>query len=654
MHTKPQQVEACADKSEKAAVTKSSVNFKALKSALHAVSHATRTVEPSYLLAKDKSMGTIVLLDDKGSVASTLEAKLALASRQALREKNYSPVWEGVLNLPRPEVGFDADEYKKTCANIVSSWCERYEASTRHKVLRADIHLDEGHMVDGESLLNAHAHIISDRTNDKGRVMQLSPKMLRELQTLTAEVTGLERGKSSLETGRKHISHQAYKYLAELGRFETQQQVEGLKAIHGKELDRSEGTTKIYAGLVDSQNARAKVEAKKLKDAQLEASKVPQLQADLGALTQQIAQLKEQYKLDRDAMKATGEAKQADYQALKKTHEAALASLTTVKVQAAKVPGLEAQALQQASELARYRHDREALKASGEATQRDYQALKVKHKAALLDIQNSNGKLQKMDHYSEKLKTDLVESNQKIAAALEAKAQAIEDLVKAGEKSEELLKTVKSYREDAAKIVKIAADFKAENVVLKAEIVEVKAKLETLAKTHQEEAAQAKEQASELRQLKAEYGGYREATVVRAAAEVAASEAKPVPTIQAMPSLGPNARAKLRAEQMALEATRTTLEAPKQVQEGIPSPTPSKTPREAFLELYGHIKTVLVGLIDGMRLDAVEGRLGLFSSHRSTGPRVQMLCEVPDDKVMPEIGKTFDGRARSGKGGIGD
>ena len=72
------------------------------------------------------------------------------------------------------------------------------------------------------------------------------------------------------------------------------------------------------------------------------------------------------------------------------------------------------------------------------------------------------------------------------------------------------------------------------------------------------------------------------------------------------------------------------------------------------MALYEGVKLVLVGMIDGMRLDAAQGRLGLFSSHNSVGPRVQVLCEVPENKVMPEIGKTFDGRARSGKGGIGD
>ena len=49
-------------------MTGASVNFKSVKSAGHAVSHASREVAPTYLLPTDKSMGTVVLLDDKGKV----------------------------------------------------------------------------------------------------------------------------------------------------------------------------------------------------------------------------------------------------------------------------------------------------------------------------------------------------------------------------------------------------------------------------------------------------------------------------------------------------------------------------------------------------------------------------------------------------------
>lgn len=501
----------------------SSVNFQPIKLASHAVSHAARDVQPEYLLPPDKSLGTIIFIDDHGKVASTLEAKLALASRQAKRQGDYSPLWEGVINLRSPKPGEDEKKYKNACSTVIAIWCDEYTKLTGHKVLRADIHLDEGRLDQetGEILFNAHAHVMCDKTNDLGRVLKVNAPTLRKIQDFTSEITGLKRGENSLKTGRKHIGHQQYKALAEKGRLETQQKVGEVKV----QLDKSQ-----------SDLERQRKLSKEWSDADL--AKVKNLQAKLdgeparldAALKAQEAQLNEQYRADREALKASGEAKQADYQALKKSHAEQLEALKTklakTETEAAKVPKLEAQAVQAQAQIAQLT-------------------------PLAAQVPGLKEQVQKMDAYSQNLKAALVESNQKIAAALEAKAQAIEDLVKAGEKSEELLKTVKSYREDAAKIVKIAADFRAENVALKAEIVEVKAKFETLAKTHQEEAA------------------------------------KPVPTIQqpreAVPSLGPNARAGLRAKQMALEATRMAQEPPKQLE----APTPSPAPVKSLVERLG-------------------------------------------------------------------
>lgn len=292
-------------------MTGSSVNFKTVKMAGHAVSHASRAVAPSYLLPPDKSLGTIVLLDDKGNVASTLANKLGLASPRAKVDKNFSPVWEGILNLPRPEAGFDSHEYKKNCVTIVSNWCKKYEAMTGHKILRTDIHLDEGHIADGEALLNAHAHIIADRTNNLGRVIKLSPKQLRELQTVTAEVTGLQRGENSRKSGRKHIDHHAYRYLAESGRLESQKQIDRLK----KDLAHVRNLYMKDSPLI----SELREEIKTLK------SEATDLREYVKKLELDSEKKKEEYRLEREALKASGKATQQDYQQLKKDYEAALA-----------------------------------------------------------------------------------------------------------------------------------------------------------------------------------------------------------------------------------------------------------------------------------------------------------------------------------------
>jgi DNA-binding protein len=363
-------------------MTGSSINFKPVQSASQSVNHADRTVKPTYLLTPDVSLGTICVFDDKGKVAQTLDAKMALASRQARAAKNFSPVWEGVLNLPRPALNsknFNVAEYKKHCIEITKSWIEEYQKATNHKVLRADIHLDEGHIENGEVLLNAHAHIIADKTNDKGKVFIIDRKEMRALQTLTAEVTGLARGQSSHVTGRKHLNPGAYKAIVK---------------THGLEIQKAKATTDHIRSLFQADT--------KIID-------------DLKA---QIAKIEADYKAEREAMKASGEAKQADYQRVKKERDEAIATLKLAikKIEATeqKVTDLEAEAVQAQAQIAlltplaaqvpelaatvtsqadqitqlkaQYKLDREAMKASGTATQPDYQALKKAHEAELAKL----------------------------------------------------------------------------------------------------------------------------------------------------------------------------------------------------------------------------------------------------------------------------
>lgn len=292
----------------------SSVHFKRISSALHAVSHASREVPPEYLLPADVSMGTHIVIDDQGQVQKALDHKMHLASRQAKATKGYSPLWEGVINLPEPS----PDVTPAHQIQIVRQWCKDYEAMTGHKVLRADVHLDEGYIdADGKPHFNAHAHVMCDRTDEKGRVKKLTSTVLREVQNMTAEVTTLQRGIDSRKTGRKHIGHQHFRFDAEKNRLDVE---------------------KPKADL-----ARLQKKSKEWSDADL--SKINQLQAKLdgeparqaAALAAQKLQLDEQYRLDREALKASGEATQRDYQALKRAHEGAIEAL---KVSTQKVTAL--------------------------------------------------------------------------------------------------------------------------------------------------------------------------------------------------------------------------------------------------------------------------------------------------------------------------
>lgn len=228
---------------------------------------------------------------------------MALASRQAKASKDYSPLWEGVINLPVPSKSVTAEHQ----CQIVRGWCEQYEAITGHKVLRADVHLDEGFVdANGKAQFNAHAHVMCDRTDAAGKVIKLSPKQLREVQGMTAEVTQLERGQDARTTRRKHLNHHQFRFTAEQNR------------------EKSDQSKTQYNTLFDSQHEVLKAERKKVKDLKAELAAEKSKNAELAALA-------EQYRTDREALKASGTATQRDYQALKAQHVAAQEALTQTR-----------------------------------------------------------------------------------------------------------------------------------------------------------------------------------------------------------------------------------------------------------------------------------------------------------------------------------
>ena len=263
-----------------------SVNFQKITSTLHAIGHASRQQPPTYLVG---GLGAHVVNDDCGEVHKVDKHKRSLASRQAKASPDYSPLWEGVLNLPDKAHGEDADAYIERCKQIVLHWSDEYQKLTGHTVLRSDLHLDEGHVNEaGQVVLNAHAHIMADRTNDEGRVLKINRAEMRKIQDMTAKVSELERGKDARQTRLKHINSHQYKALAEAKRLESQQELK--QAV---EQARKEGYQQGYRGA--------------------------------------LAAAETAYKQERERLKATGEATQHQYQQLKAEFEKTKLELAKLK-----------------------------------------------------------------------------------------------------------------------------------------------------------------------------------------------------------------------------------------------------------------------------------------------------------------------------------
>ena len=265
------------------------------------------------------------------------------------------------------------------------------------------------------------------------------------------------------------------------------------------------------------------------------------------------------------------------------------------------INGLQAQLGQLKTQ---YDQDRATLKASGEATLRAYQALKVAHEQAQAELKSTKEKGVKMDEKQQALNSELAEVKAKFATM----AKAYEAHKVAGLPAAEFVPGAPAMTPNEAMGVAWW------NRLVPGERRQWLAEAKSAVPADAWAAFQGKNMGVE--------GQKRPPT-----------PDKPIP-----------------------EPTKTAQE-PFREARAPTAPTPSeKTTREAFMALYDGVKVVLVGMIDGFRLDAAEGRMGLFSAHQHGLGRVEVLCEVPRDKVMPNIGEVFDCRAvpGKGKGGKGD
>jgi hypothetical protein len=224
----------------------------------------------------------------------------------------------------------------------------------------------------------------------KNRVIHLDRKQLATVQDLTAESLQMERG-STLEErqgkrGRTHIPHAEFRIVEDAKRQHVDMLTNHIFDVQKFNID-----------LLDEKDK---------KDEAFHAAAVA-------------------YAKERQALKESGEAKQADYQKLKREHEAKITELKAAHVELASIKEELVKANEKAlkssqnsrdwsawgneikkqlapaetvSELranhkteieklkADYAKERQALKESGEAKQADYQRLKREHEAALVEL----------------------------------------------------------------------------------------------------------------------------------------------------------------------------------------------------------------------------------------------------------------------------
>ena len=332
----------------------SSIHFKPVPAGgILAVAHNTREVSPQYLLPAEHHLGNVSIVHD--DVARVYRERMAMASAKARATPRYSPLAEGVLNLLDPPADrAEVDAWKHDMERRVREFCTRYEELSGHRVLRADIHLDEGHIrEDGSVGYNVHAHIVVDKTDGRGRVVRMERRERRadgkeqvvgdrrargqKLQDLAAEITGLERG--AKDSRRQHIDSHAYRALARQGRILSRDEREQI-AQQGEQLQqqskRADAAEKA-AGAAAKDAAAARSHSDETVAAHIGTRRRAEHERDEArkelsaakALIEETAQRfgvtmtgdrDADYKAIRAAMR--GQASQADYMALRAANDA--------------------------------------------------------------------------------------------------------------------------------------------------------------------------------------------------------------------------------------------------------------------------------------------------------------------------------------------
>lgn len=145
----------------------------------------------------------------KASVPETLQeikTRYTKSTGQKMQAK-ATPIREAVVVLD-----------KKTNLKDLEKLSEKFQERFGMKTFQIYIHEDEGHTNKNEEFIkNRHAHMVIDWTDQKtGKSLKLSKEDMAEMQTLTAETLGMERGQSS---DKKHLTAIQFKNEAQKQEF---------------------------------------------------------------------------------------------------------------------------------------------------------------------------------------------------------------------------------------------------------------------------------------------------------------------------------------------------------------------------------------------------------------------------------------------------
>lgn len=167
----------------------------------HSEAHNNRERKPKYLIAGSNE--NIHIADENiQERRKKIEHIYKKCFNQKMQQKS-TPIKEAVVLLP--------DDNNKINLQLLFALSDELEKRYGIRTFQWHIHNDEGFVdTDGKAKYNYHAHLIFDWTEPKtGKSLRLSKDDMSDIQTLTAEILGMERGIK----GSKNLSltHQEYR-----------------------------------------------------------------------------------------------------------------------------------------------------------------------------------------------------------------------------------------------------------------------------------------------------------------------------------------------------------------------------------------------------------------------------------------------------------
>lgn len=186
-------------------MAQTSIHFQAVKGGSE--EHNKRTKKLDYVHHERSSMNDYWQSDSQEARLAFVTANAKAKTGRKMQAK-ATPIREAVVVI---EDTTTMDDLKKLA--------KRFNDRFGIDVFQIAIHKDEGYRKGKDGLkLNLHAHMVADWTDHQsGKSLKLNRNDMAEMQTICAEVLGMERGKSS---EKQHLSAIQYKIAAEEQRAE--------------------------------------------------------------------------------------------------------------------------------------------------------------------------------------------------------------------------------------------------------------------------------------------------------------------------------------------------------------------------------------------------------------------------------------------------